>query len=69
MCSDLMSVGREFGAGCQGRQAVTFLKKSNQKTFDSCGGWRDRRQIPHESKVFARFFQKALLPGCFLALS
>jgi hypothetical protein len=56
-------------------KAVTFLKKSNQKTFDSLGGvvrpvsaMRGTRMAetglttpPKESKVFARFFQKALL--------
>jgi hypothetical protein len=55
------------------------LKKSNQKTFDSQGGWarpvsalREPRKAdtglahpPWESKVFARFFQKALLSSFF----
>jgi hypothetical protein len=57
-------------------KADTFLKKSIQKTFDSVRG-RARAGVSHsrfrewltpalarprtESKVFARFFQKALL--------
>jgi hypothetical protein len=40
------------------------LKKSAQKTFNKCGrlsGQSLATPTPKESKVFARFFQKALL--------
>jgi hypothetical protein len=42
-----------------GKEAVTFLKKSNQKTFAYGGLWQRRRQGPQYSRrFFASFFSK-----------
>jgi hypothetical protein len=45
------------------KQDVTFLKKSNQKTFVYGRRWRGRCHSPQDQKFFASFFQKKALPG------
>jgi hypothetical protein len=40
------------------KQAVTFLKKSNRKTFINCGRWRLRCHNPQLAKVFWLLFFK-----------
>jgi len=46
-----------------GKQAVTFLKKSNQKTFAHCGRWRWRCQRPQDQSFLLLFFKKEALPS------
>jgi hypothetical protein len=40
----------------KGKQAVTFLKKSNQKTFAKREVWPGRCQRPQEQKFFLLLF-------------
>jgi hypothetical protein len=40
------------------QQDVTFLKKSNQKTFASAALWSGAARKHQEQKFFASFFQK-----------
>jgi hypothetical protein len=61
-------MGRALSGGAgEAREGLLFVNKKKQKNFINLGDGRCRRHRlwPGIEEVFARFFQKALLPSRF----